>query len=58
VERHKLSSLQGRPNAAVVAICGRLEVELSEMDEKEGGGTAGVVRIEGAGAEPIDSGDV
>src|SRR5256885_1850283 len=35
VERHKLSSLQGRPNAAVVAICGRLEAELSEMDEKE-----------------------
>jgi len=35
VERHKLSSLQGRPNAAVVAICGRLEAELSEMEEKE-----------------------
>jgi hypothetical protein len=35
VERHKLSALQGRPNAAVVAICGRLEAELSEMDEKE-----------------------
>ena len=35
VERHKLSSLQGRPNSAVVAICGRLEAELAEMDEKE-----------------------
>ena len=35
VERHKLSVLQGRPNAAVVAICGRLEAELSEMEEKE-----------------------
>src|SRR6266705_2351867 len=35
VERHKLSSLQGRQNAAVVATCGRLEAELSEMDEKE-----------------------
>ncbi len=35
VERHKLGALQGRPNAAVVAICGRLEAELSEMDEKE-----------------------
>src|SRR5205807_6285132 len=35
VERHKLSALQGRPNAAVVAICGRLEAELSEMEEKE-----------------------
>src|SRR6266403_24201 len=35
VERRKLSALQGRPNAAVVAICGRLEAELSEMDEKE-----------------------
>src|SRR6202790_890979 len=35
VERHKLSALQGRPNSAVVAICGRLEAELAEMDEKE-----------------------
>src|SRR5438045_3585220 len=35
VERHKLSALQGRKNAAVVAICGRLEVELAEMEEKE-----------------------
>src|SRR3981189_2339821 len=35
VERHKLSALQGRPNAAGVAICGRLEAALSEMDEKE-----------------------
>jgi ribosome-binding ATPase YchF (GTP1/OBG family) len=37
VERHKLNSLQGRPNAAVVAICGRLEAELAEMEEKEAG---------------------
>src|SRR5216684_4290452 len=35
VARHKLSTLQERPNAAVVAICGRLEAELSEMEEKE-----------------------
>lgn len=35
VERHKLSALQGRPNAAVVAVCGRLEVELAEMEEAE-----------------------
>src|SRR3984893_18695560 len=35
VERHKLSALQGRPNSAVVGICGRLEAELAEMDEKE-----------------------
>jgi len=35
VERHKLSALQGRKSAAVVAICGRLEVELAEMEEKE-----------------------
>src|SRR5215831_17145685 len=31
VERHKLDALQGRPNTAVVAICGRLEAELAEM---------------------------
>ncbi|GAC1621849.1 MAG: hypothetical protein NVS9B13_13910 [Candidatus Acidiferrum sp.] len=35
VERHKLSALQGRPNSGVVAICGRLEAELVEMEEKE-----------------------
>jgi hypothetical protein len=35
VERHKLSALQGRPNAAVVAVCGRLEAELAEMEEQE-----------------------
>jgi GTP-binding protein YchF len=35
VERHKLGALQGRPNTAVVAICGRLEAELAEMDEEE-----------------------
>ena len=35
VERHKLSALQGKPNSAVIAICGRLEAELAEMEEKE-----------------------
>jgi ribosome-binding ATPase len=35
VERHKLGALQGKPNSAVIAICGRLEAELAEMDEKE-----------------------
>ncbi len=37
VERHKLGALQGRPNTAVVAVCGRLEAELAEMDDKEAG---------------------
>lgn len=35
VERHKLGALQGRPNTAVVAVCGRLEAELAEMEEAE-----------------------
>ena len=35
VERHKLGALAGKPNSAVVAICGRLEAELAEMEEKE-----------------------
>jgi GTP-binding protein YchF len=35
VEGHKLSALQGRPNTAVVAVCGRLEAELAEMEEQE-----------------------
>jgi ribosome-binding ATPase YchF (GTP1/OBG family) len=35
VERHKLGALHGRANTAVVAVCGRLEAELAEMEEKE-----------------------
>src|SRR3989442_6439086 len=35
VENHKLSTLKGRPRTAVVAVCGRLEAELAEMEEKE-----------------------
>ena len=35
VERHKLQALAGKPNSAIVAICGRLEAELAEMEEKE-----------------------
>src|SRR6266436_2021111 len=35
VERHNLGALAGKANSAVVAICGRLEAELAEMDEKE-----------------------
>jgi len=35
VEKHRLAALQGRPNTAVVAVCGRLEAELAEMEEKE-----------------------
>jgi len=35
VERHKLGALQGRPNTAVIAVCGRLEAELAQMEESE-----------------------
>jgi len=35
IEKHKLAALQGRPNTAVVAVCGRLEAELAEMEEQE-----------------------
>lgn len=35
VERHKLGALQERPNTAVIAVCGRLEAELAEMEEAE-----------------------
>lgn len=35
IEKHKLAALQGRPNTAVVAVCGRLESELAEMDDEE-----------------------
>ena len=35
VVRHKLTALEGRPNTAIVPVCGRLEAELAEMEEKE-----------------------
>jgi len=35
VGKHKLAALEGRPNTAVVAVCGRLEAELAEMEENE-----------------------
>jgi GTP-binding protein YchF len=35
IEKHKLAALQGRKNTAVVAVCGRLEAELAEMEEEE-----------------------
>jgi GTP-binding protein YchF len=35
VERHELGSLEGRANTGVVAVCGRLESELAEMEELE-----------------------
>jgi len=33
VERHGLQSLLGRPQSGVVAICGRIEAELAELDD-------------------------
>src|SRR3989449_4625420 len=35
VARHKLTALEKKPNTAVVPVCGRLEAELAEMEEKE-----------------------
>jgi ribosome-binding ATPase len=35
VERHKLGALERRRNTAVIAVCGRLEAELAEMEEQE-----------------------
>jgi ribosome-binding ATPase YchF (GTP1/OBG family) len=33
VDRHGLQKLTGRPSSAVIAICGRIEAELAELDE-------------------------
>ncbi len=35
VERHHLGALAGRPNTAIVPICGRIEAELAELGEAE-----------------------
>ncbi len=36
VARHGLEKLSGRPQSAVVPVCGRIEAELSELDEAAG----------------------
>jgi ribosome-binding ATPase len=33
VERHGLERLRGQPQSAVVAVCGRIEAELAELDD-------------------------
>jgi hypothetical protein len=33
VERHGLEELRGQPQSAVVAVCGRIEAELAELDD-------------------------
>jgi GTP-binding protein YchF len=33
IEKHGLTALANRPNSAVVPICGRIEAELSELDD-------------------------
>src|SRR2546427_9120723 len=33
VERHGLQKLRGRPQSAVVPVCGRIEAELAELDD-------------------------
>jgi ribosome-binding ATPase YchF (GTP1/OBG family) len=33
VERHGLEKLRGRPQSTVVAVCGRIEAELAELDD-------------------------
>jgi ribosome-binding ATPase len=33
VKKHGLGAIAGKPNTAVVAICGRIEAELSELDD-------------------------
>jgi hypothetical protein len=35
VSRHKLDALAHRPNASAMAICGKVEAELAEMDDAE-----------------------
>ena len=35
IERHGLQKLVGRPKSAVVAVCGRIEAELSELADAE-----------------------
>src|SRR4029077_136861 len=36
VERHGLEKLRGQPQSAVVAVCGRSEAELAELDDAAG----------------------
>src|ERR1700719_1449753 len=53
VERHKLGALEGRKNTAVVAVCGRLEAELAEMEEKEAAELLASYGFEEAGTDRL-----
>ena len=53
VARHKLGKLEGRPNTAVVSICGRIEAELAELEPAEAGEMLAAYGLKSSGLDRL-----
>src|SRR5579871_5483263 len=53
VERHKLSKLVGRPNTAVLSVCGRIEAELAELEPAEAAEMIAAYGLKSSGLDRI-----
>jgi ribosome-binding ATPase len=53
VEKHKLGTLASKPNTAVVAICGRIEAELSELDDVAAAELLGAYGLKSPGLDRV-----
>jgi GTP-binding protein YchF len=53
VERHKLGKLVGRPNTAVLSVCGRIEAELAELEPAEASEMLAAYGLKASGLDRI-----
>jgi hypothetical protein len=53
VERHKLGKLVGRPNTAVLSVCGRIEAELAELEPAEAAEMLAAYGLKSSGLDRI-----
>jgi len=53
VEKHGLAKLMGRPNTAVVPICGRIEAELAELGDAEAAELLAAYGLKSPGLERV-----
>jgi GTP-binding protein YchF len=53
IARHKLEKLAGRPRSAVVAICGRIEAELAELDDSSAAELLAAYKLKESGLDRL-----
>jgi len=53
VKKHGLGGIAGKPNTAVVAICGRIEAELSELDDVAAAELLGAYGLKSPGLDRV-----